>query len=158
MLNGNGYAACTLICAWAPKGVVMSQSNRSCGESTTTQRSSFVRPMSKPPPTTSPVSKRESKVMPKKSLTRCQVSGMMNSLSTWPNFSGETSARPQISLPPPPGSRGSRGAVMQYGSKSAGVTARLSARNWRCSNVPAVANLSDQLRYQPVVTDSWSVS
>ena len=44
-------------------------------------------------------------------------------LSTLPNFDGVTLYSPVTTFPPPPGSRGSTGVVIEYAVKSDGLTA-----------------------------------
>src|SRR2546422_7761010 len=101
-----------------------------CGLSATKHVSHTVRPVSTPPPTRIPEASRASTEAETKWETRVDplpagssVLEFFHTRLDWPNFLGETSYRPHTCWPPPPGSAGSTGVVIQYGLKSVGVTA-----------------------------------
>src|SRR5882672_12859442 len=141
MSHGSGYTAASLTWLLADHGGVTLQkpalpstgapatSALLCGASTTIQLSVTVRPMLTPPWSSPRCAKRALKDASTPLYTSLRFPKSADGatrLSTWPNFDGLTSYNPQSWFPPPPGSRGSTGAVMQNGSKFASVTARLS--------------------------------
>src|SRR5712691_4482580 len=130
--QGSGYTPLNFTCDPADHGGLTWQNpSRFCwGESTTKQLSVTFCPKLTPPASTPPRPNRA--LMPISTPLNTSVfvpkcDACVTSSSPCPNFSGLSSLSPQNRVPPPPGNRGATGAVIQNGSKSAGVTARLSA-------------------------------
>src|SRR4051812_19746130 len=87
------------------------------GLSTLKQTSLTVRPVSTPPVRRMPGPNRVLMLAPTKSALRVYLPKLDACVTTFeicPNLSGLMSYNPQTGYPPPPGSLGSTGALMQY--------------------------------------------
>ena len=83
MSLGNGTLQCSLTCVCDLHGSMIRQFSKACGESTTKQESDTMRPVSRPPPNSTPLPKRVSKLTPKKSDERVCFPNTVSRLTTF---------------------------------------------------------------------------